>query len=53
MDESGLGLNLANGLLELMGSRLNLISVYGEGSEFYFELEQAVLDPAPIGKLEL
>jgi signal transduction histidine kinase len=53
VDESGLGLNLANGLLELMGSRLNLISVYGEGSEFYFELEQTVLDPAPMGKLEL
>jgi signal transduction histidine kinase len=52
VDESGLGLNLANGLLELMGSRLNLISVYGEGSEFYFELEQTVLDPAPMGKLE-
>jgi signal transduction histidine kinase len=53
VDESGLGLNLANGLLELMDSRLNLISVYGEGSEFYFELEQTVLDPAPMGKLEL
>lgn len=36
---TGLGLTISNQILELMKSKLKLISKYGEGSEFSFELE--------------
>lgn len=36
---TGLGLTIANRLLNLMGSQLNLHSIYGEGSDFYFQLK--------------
>lgn len=36
---TGLGLAISNQLLALMGSKLNLISKYGEGSDFFFEID--------------
>ena len=36
---TGLGLAISNKLLGLMNSRLQLISKFGEGSNFYFEIE--------------
>ncbi len=36
---TGLGLSISNQLLNLMESHLQLISVYGEGSEFFFDVE--------------
>ncbi len=36
---AGLGLNISNGLLKLMGSKLNVESTVGEGSEFWFDLK--------------
>ena len=36
---TGLGLAISNKLLGLMNSRLKLISKFGEGSNFYFEVE--------------
>ncbi len=36
---TGLGLAISNRLLGLMNSRLKLISKFGEGSNFYFEVE--------------
>jgi signal transduction histidine kinase/DNA-binding response OmpR family regulator len=33
---TGLGLNISKNLVEIMGGRLNINSVYGQGSEFYF-----------------
>jgi CheY-like chemotaxis protein len=38
--------------LNLMGSQLEVKSVYGEGSVFYFFLTQNVIDPTPIGDFE-
>jgi K+-sensing histidine kinase KdpD len=35
----GLGLTICNKILGQMGSELKLISEYGEGAEFFFELE--------------
>lgn len=35
---TGLGLIISNMLAEKMGSKINLLSTYGEGSEFYFSL---------------
>ena len=36
---TGLGLAISNKLLGLMNSRMQLISKFGEGSNFYFEIE--------------
>ncbi|MDP3443490.1 MAG: response regulator, partial [Ignavibacteria bacterium] len=36
---NGLGLSIANGLVELMGSRIQLISESGVGSTFFFDIE--------------
>lgn len=36
---TGLGLSISNQLLNLMESHLQLISQYGEGSEFFFDIE--------------
>ena len=38
-------------LLKLMGSHLEVTSTYGEGSDFFFDLEQDIIDETPIGKL--
>lgn len=52
IEGTGLGMSITLQLLSLMGSRLQVESVYGEGSRFYFELEQKVIDPTPIGDFE-
>lgn len=49
---TGLGLNITDKLLVLMGSSLNVESVYQKGSDFYFTLEQEILDPSPIGNFD-
>lgn len=35
-----------------MGSKLQVESVYGKGSRFFFSLEQQIVDSTPIGNLE-
>ena len=49
---AGLGMNITQQLLHLMGSELKVESVYGSGSHFYFELEQQIVDNEPIGDLD-
>lgn len=39
---TGLGLNISKNFISLMGGQLQVDSVYGEGSEFYFCIEQGV-----------
>ncbi len=46
---TGLGLNITNELLSLMGSKLSLESEYGVGSEFSFIIRQGIVDSAGIG----
>ena len=46
---SGLGLSITENLLKLMGSKLEVKSEYGVGSEFSFRIRQQVLDNAPLG----
>ncbi len=52
VEGTGLGMNITVKLLELMGSRLNVSSKYGEGSTFSFELWQKIENDAPIGNYE-
>jgi len=49
---TGLGLSIIINLLKLMGSELQVKSVYGEGSTFYFDLEQKVVDREPVGDIQ-
>lgn len=46
---TGLGVTITQRLLELMGSNLEVESVYKLGSNFYFVLEQMVVHWEPIG----
>ncbi len=52
IEGTGLGMSITIQLLELLHSRLQVESVYGKGSKFYFELEQKILDHTPIGDFE-
>ena len=49
IEGAGLGMSITKQLLDLLNSELKVASVYGEGSEFAFELEQEVVDDSPIG----
>lgn len=49
IEGTGLGLSITMRLLNLMGSGLEVKSTYGEGSDFYFYLEQKQLDDEVIG----
>jgi signal transduction histidine kinase/CheY-like chemotaxis protein len=42
IEGTGLGMNITQSLLELMGSRLEVESTYGEGSTFSFRIRQTV-----------
>ena len=52
IEGTGLGINITQQLLILMGSTLHVESVYGEGSCFSFRLKQKVIQREPIGDLE-
>ncbi len=52
IEGTGLGMNITQRLLKLMGSNLEVSSVYGEGSEFSFEIEQKIMNAAPMGRFE-
>ncbi|MBO4913926.1 MAG: response regulator [Oscillospiraceae bacterium] len=50
VEGTGLGLAITKQLLDLMGSSLQVESIYGEGSEFSFSIEQPVVKWWPIGE---
>ena len=52
IEGTGLGLNITNNLLNMMGSKLVVESEYGRGSVFSFEISQPVRNGAPIGDFE-
>ncbi len=49
IEGTGLGMNITNKLLGLMGAKLSVDSVYSQGSTFSFQILQQVLNPTPIG----
>ncbi|MBQ6968363.1 MAG: response regulator [Lachnospiraceae bacterium] len=52
IEGTGLGMNITQSLLSMMGSSLEVNSVYGEGSEFSFKLKQGIVKDDPIGNIE-
>ena len=50
IEGTGLGISIVTNLLGLMGSKLNVKSEYGKGSEFSFEIVQTVVDREPLGE---
>ncbi|MCM1090325.1 MAG: response regulator [Butyrivibrio sp.] len=52
IEGTGLGMSITLRLLNMMGSSLQVDSVYGKGSRFYFLLKQTVKDEKPIGDFE-
>ncbi|MCR4780457.1 MAG: response regulator [Ruminiclostridium sp.] len=51
IEGTGLGMTITRRLLDLMGSVLEVKSVYGQGSEFSFAVRQKIIDPEPMGDL--
>ena len=52
IEGTGLGMNITQKLLGLMGSKLEVDSIYGEGSTFSFKVRQKVLNWAKMGSYE-
>lgn len=51
IEGTGLGLSITQQLLEMMGSELDMESVYGKGSIFSFKLVQTVVSEESMGNL--
>ena len=49
VEGTGLGMNIVQQMLRLMDSELQIHSVYGEGSEFSFDLRQKIVKKQPLG----
>ncbi|WP_051650380.1 response regulator [Selenomonas sp. AB3002] len=49
IEGTGLGMAITGKLLRMMGTELQVDSVYGSGSEFYFSLRQKVVSWEPLG----
>ena len=52
IEGTGLGLPISMKCLNLMGSKLEVKSVYGQGSVFFFFLMQQIVDAEPVGDFE-
>ena len=52
IEGTGLGMSIVKKILAMMDTRLEVKSVYGEGSDFSFEVRQKVCDAEPIGDFE-
>ncbi len=53
IEGTGLGITIVSQLLKMMGSELNVSSVYGVGSTFSFVVEQKIVNAEPMGNYEL
>lgn len=52
IEGTGLGISIVTKLLNMMDTKLEIESVYGEGSTFGFTIVQKVVDDTPIGDYE-
>ena len=48
--ENEISIDLVEGMLEAMGSELNISDTYDNGNDYYFEIDQEIVDRSPIGK---
>lgn len=53
IEGTGLGMAITANFLHMMDSNLQVRSVYGQGSTFYFDLKQRVKDWTPIGHFQI
>ena len=53
IEGTGLGMAITANLLHMMDSNLQVKSVYGQGSTFFFDLKQRVKDWTPIGHFQI
>ncbi len=51
-DRTGLGLAITQRLIEMMGGKLEVQSIYGMGSAFSFKIVQKIVDREPLGDFE-
>ena len=49
IEGTGLGMNITKQLLAMMDSKLEVASVYGEGSTFSFKIAQKIINAEPMG----
>ena len=49
IEGTGLGISISRQLLQMMGSALQVKSVYGKGSTFYFDLRQKIVNEELLG----
>ncbi len=52
IEGTGLGMNIAQQFLKLMGSEIHIRSEYEKGSEFSFDISQKIINPEPIGDFQ-
>ena len=52
IEGTGLGIVIVQKLLDMMKSKLEVVSEYGKGSEFSFKLIQKIIDRTPIGDFD-
>ena len=45
-------MSITQNLLLMMGSSLEVESIYGQGSELYFDIHQKVIDSIPLGDFD-
>lgn len=51
IEGTGLGLTISHNLVTMMGGTIGVESEYGKGSRFYFDIEQTIVDAAPISEI--
>ena len=52
IEGTGLGMNITQRLLSMMGTQLEVASIYGKGSTFKFKIEQKIMNTEPLGDFQ-
>jgi hypothetical protein len=51
--ENEISIDLVQGLLQAMGAILNVSDTYVDGNDYYFEIDQEIVERSPIGQYSL